>query len=638
MLYFVFLPLTRNFAEDMKRLGFLALFLLTVCAGFAQMVEPVKVDVQMVKDGDNAVLMFTMDIDEGWHVYGTEGMEYGPTPTSICVESIRGARLEGGLEYEGQPVRKYDEVFELDVEYFEHRVQFAQKLRVLEDDFMVEGYLEYSACNNQSCMPPMRADFSEGTCCSVVDERVSDVAGRAAELDMSSGAPSLPLLFLWGLIGGLIALTTPCVWPIIPMTVSFFIKKEGRTRKEGIRDALKYGLSIIVIYVGLGLVVTGLFGANALNSLATNAVFNVLFFLMLLVFGLSLIGLYEITLPARWTTSVDSKAERTGGMLAIFLMAFTLVLVSFSCTGPIIGFLLVELATDGGSLFAPAVGMLGFSVGLALPFSVFAMFPGWLKQMPKSGSWMQTVKVVLGVVELAFSLKFLSVADLAYGWGLLSRRLFFSIWIVLFAGLAVYLVVRMLRGKSAKPVFYVLHTVGAICSFAFSVYMVPGLWGAPCTAVSAFAPPMERTMEEQTKVFTDYDAGMQYAREQGRPVMVDFSGYGCVNCRKMEAAVFTDSAVADIIYNKYVFIQLFVDDRTGLDLIETVEENGKQRKLRTLGDKWSHLQASKFGANSQPFYVLLDAEGNLLARPYSYDEDKSAFIAWLNEGLNNFNK
>lgn len=613
----------------MKRFGFLALFLLTVCAGFAQMVEPVKVDVKMVKDGDNAVLTFTMDIDEGWHVYGTEEIEYGPTPTSISVETIRGAQLDGGLEYEGQPVRKYDEVFELDVEYFEHKVQFAQKLKILEDDFTVEGYLEYSACNNQSCMPPMKVEFSEGA-------EVSKPQANTAEQAGSSGKPALPLLFLLGFVGGLIALTTPCVWPIIPMTVSFFIKKEGRARSEGVKDALKYGLSIIVIYVGLGLIVTALFGANALNSLATNAVFNVLFFLMLLVFGLSLIGLFEITLPARWTTSVDSKAESTGGMLAIFLMAFTLVLVSFSCTGPIIGFLLVELATDGGSLFAPAVGMLGFSVGLALPFTLFAMFPGWLKQMPKSGSWMQTVKVVLGVVELAFSLKFLSVADLAYGWGLLSRRLFFCIWILLFAGLAVYLIVRMLKGKNAKPVFYVLHLVVALASLGFAAYMVPGLWGAPCTAVSAFAPPMERTAEEQTKIFTDYDAGMQYAREHHRPVMVDFSGYGCVNCRKMEAAVFTDSLVSDIIYNKYVFIQLFVDDRTGLNETEEVEENGKHRKLRTLGDKWSHLQATKFGANSQPFYVLLDNDGNLLAQPYSYDESISAFVEWLNGGLMNY--
>lgn len=613
----------------MKRFGFLALFLLTVCAGFAQMVEPVKVDVKMVKDGDNAVLTFTMNIDEGWHVYGTEEIEYGPTPTSISVETIRGAQLDGGLEYEGQPVKKYDEVFELDVEYFEHKVQFAQKLKILEDDFTVEGYLEYSACNNQSCMPPMKVEFSEGA-------EVPKPQANTAEQAGSSGKPALPLLFLLGFVGGLIALTTPCVWPIIPMTVSFFIKKEGRARSEGVKDALKYGLSIIVIYVGLGLIVTALFGANALNSLATNAVFNVLFFLMLLVFGLSLIGLFEITLPARWTTSVDSKAESTGGMLAIFLMAFTLVLVSFSCTGPIIGFLLVELATDGGSLFAPAVGMLGFSVGLALPFTLFAMFPGWLKQMPKSGSWMQTVKVVLGVVELAFSLKFLSVADLAYGWGLLSRRLFFCIWILLFAGLAVYLIVRMLKGKNAKPVFYVLHLVVALASLGFAAYMVPGLWGAPCTAVSAFAPPMERTAEEQTKIFTDYDAGMQYAREHHRPVMVDFSGYGCVNCRKMEAAVFTDSLVSDIIYNKYVFIQLFVDDRTGLNETEEVEENGKHRKLRTLGDKWSHLQATKFGANSQPFYVLLDNDGNLLAQPYSYDESINAFVEWLNGGLMNY--
>ena len=631
---------------NMKRTTCFLLFILMSFAGFAQMMQPVSVDVDMRRiDGDKADLVFRMKIDEGWHVYGTERLENGPTPTSITFEEMHNAELTGGLSGEGDAVRKYDEVFELEVEYFEGEVQFVQHILTKDEDFRVEGYLEYSACNNQSCLPPMKAEFSFSN---GKDSALTGGDGLSAEsltspnpqdmtvhgdMDMGQGVPALPLVFLWGLLGGLIALTTPCVWPIIPMTVSFFIKKEGSTRRDGVKDALLYGLSIIVIYVSLGLVVTGLFGANALNSLATNAVFNVLFFLMLLVFGLSLVGLFEITLPARWTTLVDNKAEGAKGILAIFLMAFTLVLVSFSCTGPIIGFLLVELATDGGSLFAPAVGMLGFSVGLALPFTLFALFPGWLKQMPKSGSWMQTVKVVLGVVELAFSLKFLSVADLAYGWGLLSRNLFFCIWILLFAGLGIYLIVRMLRGKKGSAVFYTLHLLGAVCSIGIAAYMVPGLWGAPCTAVSAFAPPMQKSAEEREKIFTDYFEGMQYAREQGMPVIVDFSGYGCVNCRKMEAAVFTDSLVADIIYNKYVFVQLFVDDRTKLEPYESVEENGKVRKLRTLGDKWSHLQATKFGVNSQPFYVLLDNSGNLLAPPYAYDEDVDKFVRWLKSGL-----
>ena len=379
---------------------------------------------------------------------------------------------------------------------------------------------------------------------------------------------------------------------------------------------------------------TGLFGANALNSLATNAVFNVFFFAMLMVFGLSLVGLFEITLPASWTTSVDDKASKTTGFVAIFLMAFTLALVSFSCTGPIIGFLLVELATDGGSVFAPAVGMLGFSIGLALPFSVFAMFPGWLKQMPKSGSWMETVKKVLGVVEIAFSLKFLSVADLAYGWGLLSRRLFFVLWILLFAALGIYLVVQMVKNRKGSTLFYIMHTIVAVASLSLAAYMVPGLWGMPCTLVSAFAPPMEKSAEEKEKIFTDYDEALAFAKKEGRPLMVDFSGYGCVNCRKMEAAVFTDSVVADIIYNKYVFVQLFVDDRTPLQEAEEVEENGKTRKLRTLGDKWSHLQATRYGANSQPFYVLIDSDGKMLYEPYSYAEDVERFVKWLEGPLN----
>ena len=601
----------------MKRVSVFILLMLAFCATYAQMMEPVKVEASLEKVAEDKVeLVFLMKIDEGWHVYGTEKLENGPTATSVSIERLQGAELVGALKYIGEPVRKFDEVFEMDVEYFEKGVEFRQEIKLTEEDYCIEGYLEYSACNNQSCMPPMKSEFSYG-------EAEDSLVGGTDEHN------GLFLLFLFGLLGGLIALTTPCVWPIIPMTVSFFIKRGG-----GVRDALTYGLSIIIIYVGLGLIVTGLFGANALNSLATNAVFNVFFFAMLMVFGLSLVGLFEITLPASWTTSVDDKASKTTGFVAIFLMAFTLALVSFSCTGPIIGFLLVELATDGGSVFAHAVGMLDFSIGLALPFSVFAMFPGWLKQMPKSGSWMETVKKVLGVVEIAFSLKFFSVADLAYGWGLLSRRLFFVLWILLFAALGIYLVVQMVKNRKGSPLFYIMHTIVAAASLSLAAYMIPGLWGAPCTLVSAFAPPMEKSAEEKEKIFTDYDEALAFAKKEGRPLMVDFSGYGCVNCRKMEAAVFTDSVVADIIYNRYVFVQLFVDDRTPLAETEEVEENGKMRKLRTLGDKWSHLQATRYGANSQPFYVLIDSDGKLLAEPYSYNEDVEQFLKWVKGPLN----
>lgn len=607
--------------------------MLCVCSAMAQMLTPVKVESELKRgEGNDAQLVFHMKIDEGWHVYGKQKVENGPTPTSINMETMEGAELVGELEYEGELQKKYDEVFELDVEFFEGEVTFRQKLKLTSDDYNIAGYLEYAACNDQSCLPPTKEEFEYG-----VGSEEAEVEEGVPTTDFSAANANLLMLLLWGFLGGLIALTTPCVWPIIPMTVSFFLKRGG-----GVRDAVTYGLSIIIIYVGLGLIVTGLFGANALNSLATNAVFNVFFAVLLLVFGLSMAGLFEITLPASWTTSVDNKANATTGFLSIFLMAFTLALVSFSCTGPIIGFLLVELATDGGSLFAPAVGMLGFSIGLALPFTLFAMFPNWLKSMPKSGSWMETVKHVLGVVEIAFALKFFSVADLAYGWGLLSRRLFFIIWIVLFAGLGIYLIWEMVKKKNGRPIFYILHTIVAAASLSLAAYMVPGLWGEPCTLVSAFAPPRERTSEEMDKnnIFMDYYIARNYAYDDHMPMLVDFSGYGCVNCRKMEATVLADSAVTDIIYKKFIYVQLFVDDRTkayeGFE--ETVVVNGKKKTLRTLGEIWSHLQAEKFGANSQPFFVIVDADDHMLVEPYTYDEDVDKFIAWLNRGLKAFEK
>ncbi|MBR0362133.1 MAG: thioredoxin family protein, partial [Paraprevotella sp.] len=598
----------------------------------------------------------------------------------------------------------FDEMFGMEVSYMEGEVTFVQKMRITAATYSVKGYLTYGACNDENCLPPTTVDFSyagEGkpvvkattapvvkdvvvvkeekkeekkvveapaeevkTDTTVVAEEKSEVAisdywtpvvdklAAFGEGASNAASQSLWAIFFLGFIGGLVALLTPCVWPIIPMTVSFFLKRSG-DKKKGIRDAATYGVSIVVIYVLLGLAVTGIFGASALNALSTNAIFNIFFFLMLLVFAASFFGAFEITLPSSWSNAVDSKAESTTGLLSIFLMAFTLVLVSFSCTGPIIGFLLVEVSTSG-SIIAPTIGMLGFALALALPFSLFAMFPTWLKSMPKSGNWMNCVKVSLGFLELAFALKFLSVADLAYGWRILDREVFLSLWIVIFALLGAYLIGWLrfphdedeyddcgnvvVNHRTSVPRFFM-----ALISFAFAIYMIPGLWGAPCKAVSAFSPPMSTQdfnlyENEVHAQFTDYDAGMAYAKQHGKPVMVDFTGYGCVNCRKMELAVWVDQKVADIMQNDYVLITLFVDEKTKLPENITVNENGQERVLRTVGDKWSYLQRSKFGANAQPFYVLLDNEGNPLNKAYSYDEDVNKYIDFLETGLRNYKK
>jgi len=455
---------------------------------------------------------------------------------------------------------------------------------------------------------------------------------------------SLWWIFLMGLLGGLIALFTPCVWPIIPMTVSFFLKRT-KDRKKAIKDAITYGISIVVIYLTLGLAITAIFGANKLNDLATNAVFNIFFFLLLVVFALSFFGWFEIRLPSKWGNAVDDKANSTSGLLSIFLMAFTLALVSFSCTGPIIGFLLVDFATSG-SITAPAVGMLGFALALALPFTLFALFPSWLKQAPKSGSWMNTIKVVLGFIELAFSLKFLSVADLAYGWGILDREVFIALWIAIFALLGLYLIGKlrfqsdMVNGDPGPmPVPCIML---GLCSIAFAIYMLPGLWGAPCKAISAFAPPMSTQdfnlyeSNEVRAVYTDYDQGMASAKAQGKPVMIDFTGFGCVNCRKMEAAVWTDPQVAQLLTKDYVLISLFVDDKTPLAENVEVDINGQKRTLRTVGDKWSYLQQTKFGAVAQPFYVEVDNDGKPLNGAYVYKEDIPEYVKWLKEGLERY--
>lgn len=664
----------------MKKILFSLIVSFLAFAAYAQIQEPVKFKTELKNVSATEVeIVFTASIEQGWHVYSTDLGDGGPISATFNTDKLTGAQLDGKLRPVGKEIASFDKLFEMDVRYFEHTAQFVQKLKLTGGDYQVTGYLEYGACNDENCLPPTQVEFSfsgkaEGASASVQAEtpvEKADTAAAPAVIGGVDGPTSVVVsdndlwspvinelnalgettsqedmswlyIFITGFVGGLLALFTPCVWPIIPMTVSFFLKR-SKDKKKGIRDAWTYGASIVVIYVTLGLAITAIFGANALNALSTNAIFNIFFCLMLVVFAASFFGAFEITLPSKWSNAVDSKAEATTGLLSIFLMAFTLSLVSFSCTGPIIGFLLVQVSTTG-NVIAPAVGMLGFAIALALPFTLFALFPSWLKSMPKSGGWMNVIKVTLGFLELAFALKFLSVADLAYGWRILDRETFLALWIVLFALLGFYLLGKIKfphdddDTKVSVPRFFL-----ALASLAFAVYMVPGLWGAPLKAVSAFAPPMQTQdfnlyNNEVHAKFDDYDAGMKYAREHGKPVMLDFTGYGCVNCRKMELAVWTDMKVADLINNDYVLITLYVDNKTRLPEPVKVMENGTERTLRTVGDKWSYLQRVKFGANAQPFYVLIDNEGKPLNKSYSYDEDIDKYVDFLQAGLNNYNK
>ena len=653
----------------------------------AQMQDPVQFKTEWKAISDNeAEIVFTGTIERGWHVYSTDLEEGGPTSATFNIDQIKGAELVGKLTPKGNELDMMDPVFGMQVRFFEGTAVFVQKIKLTGGDYNITGYLNYGACDDQNCMSPTNVEFTfkgkaagsakqaaapasqettEATQATETENANDTVQAAAttapAQLDGTTDywkpvvnelsnfgeqageeSHSWIYIFFTGLLGGLLALFTPCVWPIIPMTVSFFLKRT-KDKKKGIRDAWTYGASIVVIYVTLGLAITLIFGASALNALSTNAIFNILFCLMLIVFAASFFGAFEITLPSKWSNAVDSKAEQTTGLLSIFLMAFTLSLVSFSCTGPIIGFLLVEVSTTG-SVIAPAIGMLGFAIALALPFTLFALFPSWLKSMPKSGGWMNVIKVVLGFLELAFALKFLSVADLAYGWRILDRETFLALWIVIFGLLGMYLLGKIKfphdddDTKVSVPRFFM-----ALISLAFAIYMIPGLWGAPLKAVSAFAPPMQTQdfnlyKNEVHAKFNDFDAGMEYARQQGKPVMVDFTGYGCVNCRKMELAVWTDQKVSQMLNDDYVLITLFVDDKTKLPEPIKITENGTERTLRTVGDKWSYLQRSKFGANAQPFYVLLDNEGMPLNKSYSYDEDIQKYVEFLGTGLKNYKK
>lgn len=663
-------------------------------AGFAA--DAVKWDIKLVGDGtDSPSIEATATIDPGFHLYSIDNPAGGSNPLVFYFDT-KGCETVGTPTADHPYTKEFDDTFEVDQHFYSNKVTFTQKLKPTAANYTVDVEIKGQACNDSGCTQvyggkslsgkaPVKAvselpEAKEASAeVAAVEEKAEAIAEevdslhkadgplvpgaltngdvtkegwwtnveaelRAFEADAPEATSSLLYIFIAGFLGGLIALVTPCVWPMIPMTVSFFLKQNKKSRRKAIGAAATYGGSIIVIYVVLGLAVTIIFGASALNNLATNAIFNIIFFLLLVVFAISFMGGFELTLPSSWTNKMDSKVDATTGMLSIFFMAFTLVLVSFSCTGPIIGTLLVEAASTS-NFVSPAVGMFGFALALALPFTLFAMFPTMLNSMPKSGGWMNTVKVVLGFLELALALKFLSVADLAYGWRILDREVFVSLWIVIFALLGVYLL-----GKITFPHDDKVEKTGvtrfmlACISFAFAIYMLPGLWGAPLKAISAFAPP---TYTQDFSLFNgdvhavvdDYEEGMELGRKLGKPVMLDFSGYGCVNCRKMEAAVWTDPEIKATIDNDYVLVTLMVDEKKALpEPIKVTEKDGTQRTLRTYGDKWSYLQRSKFGANAQPFHVLVDNDGNPLAPAFVYEEDIPGYKRFLKQGLDNYNR
>ena len=673
------------------------LFILSfIFQGFAQS-DPAKWKFSLEDKGDGEIELVTnVAIEQGWYIYGTDIPEGGPYPTSLSIDKIHGAVAVGGFEARDSKLNSgYDAIFEMTIGSYENAAKFVQRFKVTDKSkFVLEGDIRSQACNGSECTPPLPVDFafkssdlpSTVVATSVPSISTTDANAEAVEttdddveaasdvlmapLDISSKSSDISTSKLWtpvieelqeyglkgsikgksmwwvfiaGFLGGFIALLTPCVWPLIPMTVSFFLKRNKANRKKAISDALLYGVSIIVIYVLLGLTITGLFGASALNDLSTSAVFNILFFALLVFFAISFFGAFDLVLPASWTNKMDAKADSATGMLSIFFMAFTLALVSFSCTGPIIGTLLVETASSS-SIIAPAIGMFGFALALSIPFSFFAIFPSFLESMPKSGGWLNSVKVVLGFLELALALKFLSVADLAYGWGILDRETFLVLWIVIFAMLGFYLLGKLkLPHDSDLPHVSVPRLFMSIVSLSFALYMVPGLWGAPLKAISAFAPPMytqdfnlyDGAVDAKT---LDYETGMAFAKQVNKPVLIDFSGYGCVNCRKMEASVWTDPRVKSLIDDEYVLITLMVDDKTKLSEIIEVEENGRTSKLKTIGDKWSYLQRHKFGSNSQPFYVVLDTDGNPLSPSYAFDENPDNYVQFLQLGISNFSE
>lgn len=645
-----------------KKLSFLLLIsLIGVITSTAQIINPVSWEKSLKMTGDTSgEVIFTATIDNGWHMYGLDIPKGGPQPTTVEWNTLEGVNLVGGLTPSRPAHEEMDMVMDMKLGWWENDITLTQKFELTDKNgYNISGDIRYMVCSGETCQPPTSEpfSFSKGATATADDKKesattsaanVKDFAGedklwepvhfQSAESESNEASIeglSSWLIFLGGFAGGLLALLTPCVWPMIPLTVSFFLKKSG-SRKKSISNAILYGLSIIVIYLILGIAVTVIFGASALNALSTNAIFNIIFFLMLVVFAISFFGAFDIKLPDSWANKMDSKAEKTTGLLSIFFMAFTLTLVSFSCTGPIIGTLLVE-AANLGNYTGPAVGMFGFALALAIPFTLFAIFPSWLKEVPKSGGWMNTVKVTLGFIELALSLKFLSVADLAYGWHILDREVFVSLWIVIFALLGLYLLgkIRFAHDDENEGIG-VFRFFLALISLSFSIYLVPGLWGAPLKSVSAFVPPLYtqdfNLYDKGMTHYEDYDEGMRAAQAQGKAVFVDFSGYGCVNCRKMEAAVLNNDRVRAALEKDFVVINLMVDDKRPLPEPIYVNENGREVKLSTYGDRWSYLQRYKFNANSQPYYAVLNENGELLSGPYFYDEDVDKFIDFLNKG------
>ncbi|MBR1964534.1 MAG: thioredoxin family protein [Muribaculaceae bacterium] len=650
----------------MQRLYTIILSLMVFAFGAnAQMLEPIvwSSTIKMTSNNEG-VMTFKASIDDGWHLYSFDLPENGPNATKISFDKTSGIELLGDIVPSRQPIDTVDLVFNIRVGWWDADVEFSQKFKVLEEGkYDIAGEIYFQACNGETCIAPTTEtfDFKEGQIQAtqdvnnvpqsqnVVVNKSSDSswwqptnvpAAKAQTPQTTTNAPWWQI-FLWGFLGGLAALITPCVWPLIPMTVSFFLKK-NKTKAKSIKDAAIYGISIIVIYLVLGLAITLIFGAGKLNELATDPIFNMIFFALLVVFGISFLGAFDIKLPSKWSNSIDNKVESTTGFISIFFMAFTLALVSFSCTGPLIGTLLVEAASIG-DISGPAIGMTGFAIALAIPFTLFAIFPSWLKEMPKSGGWLNSVKVVLGFLELALALKFLSVADLCAGWGILDREVFLVLWIVIFAMLGFYLLGKIkFSHDSDLPYVSVPRLFMAIVSFAFVVYLIPGLWGAPLKSVSAFVPPL-KTQDFNLygggfKEFDDFDEGMRYAQEQGMPVLVDFTGYGCVNCRKMESAVFDTDKVRSVLEDNYVLIKLVVDDKTQLSDPYAINVEGKEKLIDQVGKKWSYLQQHKFGANSQPYYIVLDNSGNALTPYQAYDpeEDADAFANWLKDGIKKY--
>lgn len=626
-------------------------------------------------------------IQQGWYMYDAEIPENGPNPTSISFDELKGAKTVGKFKsVEKKPKMKDDPIFSMTIGIFEGSAKFAQRLKITDKNaFSAAGDVRAQACNDESCTPPLPTDFSFSAAdlpkTVIVAEApvatdaqpaspADDVSIEMVELTVAEVAPvnvdsellwqpvteelsafdsrlkegnSLWSIFWKGLLWGFAALITPCVWPMIPITVSFFLNRNKKSRRKAISDAAVYGVSIVVIYVTLGLLITAIFGASALNTLATSAVFNLIFFALLLIFAMSFLGAFELVLPASWTNKMDSKVDSSSGIISLFFMAFTLALVSFSCTGPIIGWLLVEAATQG-SYLAPAIGMLGFAIALSIPFTLFAIFPSWLKSLPKSGGWLNSVKVVLGFIVLAVSLKFLSVADLSNGWGILNRDVFLVLWIVIFSILGFYLLGKLkFKGDSDVPHVTLPRLFFSIFSFAFALYLVPGLWGAPLKPVSSIIPPLSTQdfkLNEVTiqSVYDDYEAGMAAAAQSGKPVLLAFGGHGCVNCHKMDATVLVDDKVKELLDNEFIYISLKTDEKAKLPEIIDVQENGRTTRLKTVGDKWSYLQRSKFGAQSQPYYIVLDHQGKPLSPAHAFDESVVNYVNFLETGLRNFKK